>query len=402
MDRFRSAVRLTAVCAILAFQVACASSARLAAVPGSDYADAVVPGMEDVRYFIDIDTRPMIEDGVQAHERERAWRAGNGQPGDPPPAVFLALSGGGDNGAFGAGLLAGWSEAGDRPEFKVVTGISTGALIAPFAFLGPDYDDRLREIYTTISPDDIIEARPLPGLLFGESLADDESLRNLVRRHIDAAMLEAIGREYDRGRLLLIATTNLDAQRPVVWNIGEIARSGHPGALALFHDVLIASISVPGAFPPVMIDVTVDGRAYQEMHVDGGVISQVFIYPPSIDLGEVEAEHGIGRETILYVIRNGRLEPEWEPVRRQTLDISGQAIYALIRNQGIGDLYRIYLTARRDDIDFNLAWIPAGFDAEHPEEFDTAYMNALFDTGFRMASAGYPWEKYPPGYDPGD
>lgn len=402
LNRLRPALRLTAVCSFLVIQVACASSQRLAAVPENAYADAVVPGMEDVRYFIDVDTRPFLEHGFRSLERERALRVEAGEPAALPPAAFLAISGGGDNGAFGAGLLSGWSEAGDRPVFKAVTGISTGALIAAYAFLGAAYDDQLREFYTTISPDDILGARPLLHILGGESVADSAPLRDLVRSHVDAAMLEAIGEEYDKGRLLLIATTNLDAQRPVIWNIGEIARSGHPGALALFHDVLVASAAVPGAFPPVMIDVTANGQAYQEMHVDGGTISQVFIYPPSINVGETSVALGVERERILYVIRNARLDPEWASVERWILDISGRAITTMIQRQGIGDLYQIYLTAGRDDIDFNLAYIPSTFDEAHPEEFDTAYMNALFDLGFAMASGGYPWEKYPPGYDPGD
>jgi len=314
----------------------------------------------------------------------------------------LAVSGGGDNGAFGAGLLVGWSQTGNRPEFKIVTGISTGALIAPFAFLGPDYDDQLREIFTTISAKDILKKRGLVGIVFGESAADNAPMWNLVRKHADAAMLQAIGEEYDKGRLLLIATTNLDAQRPVVWNIGEIAKSDHPKALELFHSILIASAAIPGAFPPVMIDVTVDGQTYQEMHVDGGTIAQVFIYPPSINVEETAQKFGVQRERELYIIRNARLDPEWATVERYIFDIAGRAISTLIQNQGIGDLYQIFLTAERDNIDYNLAFIPSTFDAVHKEEFDAEFMNKLFDVGFAMAKAGYPWEKFPPGYNPDD
>ena len=386
-------------CALLLLG-ACSTLPRSPAVPNASYSQAVVSGMPEVRYFIDADPNLFIEHGFESVQREKAYLEAQGRGGALPPANFLAVSGGGDNGAFGAGLLLGWTEEGSRPEFKAVTGISTGALIAPFAFLGPDYDQQLREVYTEISPEDVQQRRGLIDTIFGESAADNTPLRNLVGRYADEDMLLAIGEEYDKGRLLLIATTNLDAQRPIVWNIGEIAKSGAPGALALFRDVLVASAAIPGAFPPVMLDVEVDGVPYQEMHVDGGAISQVFIYPPSVNLEEASEERGLQRERVLYVIRNARLDPEWAEVERRTLNIAGRAIAALIQTQGIGDLYQIYLSAERDNIDYNLAFIPPSFDAEHKEAFDTAYMRELFDVGFGMAAQGYPWEKYPPGYNP--
>lgn len=381
---------------------ACSSLERSPAVPNENYRQAVVPGMPEVRYLIDEDPSLFIKHGAQSIQRERAFLASQGLGDRLPPAHLLAVSGGGDNGAFGAGLMLGWTAAGDRPEFKVVTGISTGALIAPFAFLGPAYDAQLREVYTEISPEDVQEPRGLVDIIFGESAADNTPLQQLVSRYANEEMLKAIAAEYENGRLLLIATTNLDAQRPVVWNIGEIAKSGHPEALTLFRNVLVASAAIPGAFPPVMLDVEVDGRPYQEMHVDGGAISQVFTYPPSINLEEEAEERGIQRDRLLYVIRNARLDPEWAEVERRTLDIAGRAISTLIQTQGIGDLYQIYLSAQRDNIDYNLAFIPATFDAEHKEEFDTAYMRQLFGVGFQMAAKGYPWQKYPPGYDPDD
>ena len=148
--------------------------------------------------------------------------------------------------------------------------------------------------------------------------------------------------------------------------------------------------------------VSINGVPYQEMHVDGGAISQVFIYPPSVNLEEASESRGLQRARVLYVIRNARLDPEWAEVERRTLSIVGRAISTLIQTQGIGDLYQIYLSAARDKIDYNLAYIPPTFEAEHKEEFDTAYMRKLFDVGFQMAVQGYPWEKYPPGYNPDD
>ncbi len=197
---------------------------------------------------------------------------------------YLAVSGGGDNGAFGAGLMNGWTETGTRPEFKMVTGVSTGALIAPFAFLGPDYDAALREVYTTMTPEKVYRARGLSAALFDDAMADTSPLAAMIARYADQKMLDAIAREYQKGRLLMIGTTDLDAQRPVIWNIGAHRGQRPPGALDLFRKILRASAAIPGAFQPVLIDVEIDGRKYQEMHVDGGAIAQLFLYPPSIDL----------------------------------------------------------------------------------------------------------------------
>jgi hypothetical protein len=273
-------------------------------------------------------------------------------------------------------------------------------LTAPFAFLGPEYDDQLRKVFTTISADDIRERRSFLDAIFGDGLSDTTPLWNLIRRYIDEQMLEAIAEEYSKGRLLFIATTNLDAQRSVIWNIGEIAQSGHPEALSLFRRILIASASIPGAFSPVMIDVEANSKRFQEMHVDGGTVAQVFIYPPSIKIEKVTEAYGVGRERVLYVIRNARLDPQWASVERSIFAISARAIQSLIQTQGVGDLYVIYLQSQRDNLDYNLAFISPDVDAPHKEIFDTVYMNQLFDYAYDLSKDGYPWKKYPPGYVP--
>ena len=282
--------------------------------------------------------------------------------------------------------------------FKGVTGISTGALTAPFAFLGPDYDDELKGVYTTISAKDVLEERGYITALLQDALADNAPLRSLIARYFDQAMLDAIAAEHAKGRVLLIGTTNLDARRPVIWNIGEIAASDHPQALTLVHDILIASAAIPGAFPPVMIDVELDGETYEEMHVDGGASAQVFVYPPGLDVRAVSQERHITRERRLYVIRNARLDPDWAQVERRTFSILERAVSSLIQTQGVGDLYRIYLAAERDGIDFNLAYIPASFTSQLEEPFETEYMKELFQVGYDLAVDGYPWAKVPPGY----
>jgi hypothetical protein len=162
----------------------------------------------------------------------------------------------------------------------------------------------------------------------------------------DQALLDAIAAEYAKGRVLLIGTTNLDARRPVIWNIGQIAGSGHPGALDLVKAILIASAAIPGAFPPVMIDVEVDGKTYEEMHVGGGASSQVFVYPPGLSVAATSRAEGVTRERRLYVIRNARLDPDCAQVDRSTLSILERAVSSLIQTQGVGDLYRIYLAAQ--------------------------------------------------------
>lgn len=381
---------------------ACTTPQRMAAVPLASTA-AAVPAIGPVRFMVRRSPQTFAEEARRAFEKEKAWLASQGHTGPLPPVSYLAISGGGDNGAFGAGLLNGWTASGTRPEFKGVTGVSTGALIAPFAFLGPKYDHVLKTVYTTISQRDIFKARgPIKGFL-SDAMADSRPMAQLVARYADRALLDAIAAEYAKGRLLLVGTTDLDALEPVIWNMTAIAASRDPQALELFRSILLASASIPGAFPPVMINVSVGGTQYQEMHVDGGTIGQVFLYPPSFNLRAQSAEAGAARQRTLYIIRNARLDPEWANVNRKTLSIAARAISSLTQSQGIGDLYRIYVTTQRDGIDYNLAFIPPTFTLVHPKtEFETSYMQQLYATGERMAAAGYPWQKTPPGYEPAE
>ena len=375
---------------------ACASLDRSDAVPADQEEQANVPGMTGIRYWADGNPAAMVSDARDSLARERSYLASTGNQGPLPPVDFLAISGGGENGAFGAGLLVGWTKAGTRPTFKVVTGISTGALTAPYAFLGSAYDEELRKIYTTLSAKDVLEARGLiSGALFHDAMADNAPLRQTVAKYFNQAMLDAIAAEYRKGRILLVGTTDLDARRPVIWNITKIAASFQPQSLKLVQDLLVASAAIPGAFPPMMIDVDVDGKHYQEMHVDGGASAQVFVYPPGLNL----SSSGIVRKRTLYVIRNARLDPDWAKVDRSTMTIAGRAISSLIQTQGVGDLYRIYLISQRDGLDFNLAYIPKSFTRTLKEPFETAYMKDLYDVGYDMAVKGYPWVKAPPGFE---
>src|SRR5688572_22867862 len=371
---------------------------RLQAVPVELTTRAVVPGIPNARYWVLADVEPLVRDALAARQREEAYLSQSGRAGELPPLELLAISGGGDKGAFGAGLLSGWTASGTRPSFKAVTGVSTGALIAPFAFLGPEYDHVLEEVYTTIKPEDVASPRSALAAIEDDGMADNLPLWGLIAKHVDERLLAAIAAEHEKGRILLIGTTDLDARQPVVWNMGNIAASGSSSALTLFRSILLASAAIPGAFPPSMITVEVGGKKYQEMHVDGGASAQVFLYPPSMRQVAARIGEGMVRRGNVYVIRNAALAPVWSPVERRTIDIAARAIDSLITTQGFGDLYRIYATTQQDNLDFNVAYIGEDFVYENKkEQFETAFMKSLYDYGFRLGRAGYRWHKVPPG-----
>jgi predicted patatin/cPLA2 family phospholipase len=376
---------------------ACSSIGRGASVPPSEKRDVTVLGLPNARFYVD-DPAAISAEQEQSLIRE-ARTLGMPRGGVLPAAYLLSLSGGGDNGAFGAGLLVGWTAHGDRPKFKLVTGVSTGALIAPFAFLGPEYDAALTDVYTNINPSKVFEKRFLPAAaLTQDALMDSTPLYETISRHVDQEFLGRIASEYEKGRLLLIQTTDLDAGRPVLWNIGAIAASGDPRALKLVRRILLASASIPAAFPPVMFDVEVNGRPYQEMHVDGGAVSQAFLVPPNLNTRRALQRSGFRRKSVAaYVVRNGRLTTEWSDVNRATLPIAEKAVSTLINYNGVGDLYRMYLVTQRAGAAFNLAFIGEDFNAKHPEDFDQGYMWALYQHSFEKAAHGYPWGHTPPG-----
>ena len=377
--------------------VACSTFDRRNAVPVAERREALVLGLPNARFFVD-EPKAMAAEQQRALLRE-ARHDGVGPGGELPTAYLLSLSGGGDNGAFGAGLLAGWTAHGDRPKFKLVTGVSTGSLIAPFAFLGPEYDAALTDVYTNIDPEKVFEKRFVPlAALAQDALSDSSPLYQTISRYVDEALLARIAAEYEKGRLLLIQTTDLDAGRPVIWNIGAIAASGRPEALDLVRHILLASASIPAAFPPVMFDVEAAGQSYQEMHVDGGAVSQAFLVPPSLNPNVVREKQGYRRNVVAFVIRNGRLTTEWTDVDKLTLSIAEKAVSTMINYNGVGDLYRMYLETQRAKAALNLAYISEDFHAPHPYEFDPAYMRALYGYAYDKAARGYPWRHTPPGF----
>lgn len=372
---------------------ACATSRIL--LPESLADQAEVPGGSTARMWGD----ELPNNIAERVEKFRQQFGGQGDKNvflDPPN--YLALSGGGSKGAFGAGLLKGWSESGTRPKFIIVAGVSAGALIAPFAFLGSDYDERLERLFTGFTTDDLIVRLSLVRGIFSDALFDSRRLRELLRQKVDDEMIEEIAREYDRGRRLLIGTTNLEAKRPVLWNIGAIAKVGTEEANRLIRDVILASASIPGVFPPVKIKVRVGDQEYDEIHVDGGVSTQIVLYPAQFDLKKASKTIGISADQTVYVIRNDYLDARWGEVDLNLSSILLSSLETLIRTQGIGDLHRIYFAALRDELKFKLAYIPPEFKHENKEMFDPKYMRALFDFAYERAKNGYPWASSPPGF----
>lgn len=399
--RWAWGVLLLATCCLLL--AGCGNLPRNA-TPAQAALDGRIPGFPEVRGWALQAGSTLEQDLVLSFSQE--------SPLDFPPDAsgtvryaHLALSGGGANGAFGAGFLSGWTATGTRPLFKIVTGVSTGALMAPFAFIGPPYDQALRDFYTTTRSQDIFLLGSTFGLLLqlmsGEALADTRPLQAMIARHVDEALLQRVADAHRRGRRLYIGTANLDAPRFVVWNMGLIASSDHPDALALFRKVMLASASIPVAFPPVFFEVELQpgGPRYDEMHVDGGIGARVFLHG-GVFRGSVIRERGglggQGREDI-FVIHNGQLVPQPEPVPRSLAQIASRTIDASGRAAVLGDLLRIHAYAERVGASFHWATIPPDVNMVGEEVFDPVHMRQLYEVGLRMAGSAEPWVTRPPG-----
>ncbi len=345
----------------------------------ADQAAATIPGMPDARFWAD-----SVSDFNAA------------LPSQPGP--WLALSSGGADGAFGAGLLNGLSESGKRPDYAAVTGVSTGALMAPFIFAGQKYDGALRDAYTKVSAADIFEVGGT-----GESFVDSWPLKELIAKQITPALLADIAAAHKSGRRLFVVTTNIDAERSIVWNMGAIAAhasgtAGGDDALKLFRSVLLASSAIPGGFPPVLINVEANGKPFQEMHVDGGVGGQFFVAPaatlsPTSD-DKIPA-------TQIYLVANSGLEPEFSIVERTTPSILTSTVSAAVKVDTRLMIDRVYAAAKRGGIDFNVASMPPDFSAVSRGPFDPLYMGALFKVGEDLGKSATPFANQPPPYPGG-
>lgn len=370
----------------------CVGSDRSRALPFAALDTALLPGYGHVRFWAD-ETSPVTVSYVDA---QLTQVRDSGCQECLRTANFLAISGGGADGAFAAGLLNGWSLRGDRPNFEVVTGVSTGSLAAPFAFLGSRYDATLRHVYTRISDRDVYVDKGAAGLA-GDSLYDSAPLRRLIGVYVTEELLDDIAREHRKGRRLLVQTTNIDAQRPVIWDMGAIASAGLVERRRLFIEILLASTAIPAVFPPVSIDVQSGGRTYEELHVDGGVTSQITFGPPGLDLRSVERRiFGHTRSKTLYVIRNGKLQPEYDPIDRTVAALAEHAVGTMVKYQTLADLTDISRRSRVEHIRLRFTAIPETFLERPSSQFDRAYMNKLFQIGVETGARGHFWRVTPP------
>ena len=320
---------------------------------------AVIPGIPDARVWGDSET-----------DFQRVLPTVSGP--------WLALSGGGADGAYGAGLLTGWSQSGNRPEFALVTGSSIGGLIGPYAFLGTRFDDDLRKNFAEITAADVFEDKQTP-----ESLFDSWPLKETIQKRVTKEMLAAIAAEHKKGRRFLVATTNQDAGRRVIWNMGAIAAQGDDKALKLFRDVLLASSSIPGFFQPVMIEVEANGKKFQEMHLDGTITAPFFVMPESMLAADSTARLPTNQ---VYVIINSKLESEFSMPERRTSLILGRTIGVALVAALKAELLLVNASAHRLGLNLNVAYVPEAFN--HPSRglFDHAYMDALFKYGYFPSS----------------
>ncbi|MBR1031670.1 patatin-like phospholipase family protein [Bradyrhizobium liaoningense] len=301
---------------------------------------------------------------------------------------YLALSGGGADGAYGVGVLSGWTAARTRPTFSVVSGVSTGGLIAPFAFLGSQYDDTLREVYTSGIAESLLNDPSIMRVLFGSGLFGNTRLRELVARYVGPEIMAQVARENAKGRKLLVVTTDLDTQRTAIWDMGKIAAVGTPEALKLFRDVMAASASIPLVFPPIMIDAEGEGRRFQEMHVDGGVTAPVLTLPEA--LLSQDRLPGNARMNI-YILVNKKIEPNFELVSNSTIDVASRSLSSITQSQTRSIIFSTYDFAKRNRLGFHLSYIARDYPAPPSEGFDTAYMRALYQYGYEKAASGQAW-----------
>lgn len=386
---------LTAVLVAAMTVGVCASVPRIA-VP-TELSDQVevtnAVGQDSVRVWGDADSPLLKREAANRLQQIKERRPGLLKDRNLVVS-YLALSGGGSNGAFGSGLLNGWTANGTRPEFEIVSGVSTGALMAPFAFLGPSYDEPLREIYTEYSTRDLVRPQVLAGLVGGSSLTDTAPLRDMIAKYVDWKLLRAVADEHAKGRRLLVGTTNIDADRPVIWNMGQIAQRGTPEALELFRSVLLASAALPGLFPPVFVKVSADGKTYEEMHVDGGTTDNAFLIPQNANL---KAFGNPGWKRKLYVIANDKTGPAPDATQATTMAIVGRSMATLIKQQLEGDLIKLYLRSEKNGVDYNEISIPSTFREKAKEAFDKEYMRKLYQLGYDMGKADLQWRKKPSG-----
>jgi hypothetical protein len=306
-------------------------------------------------------------------------------------------------GAYSTGVLAGWTATGTRPSFDVVTGISTGALVATFAFLGPQYDRQMVDRYTTISNNNVFRRRPVATILWSDSVADPTPLKKMIASQTTDTIMTEVARAHATGRRLYVGTTNIDTRRLVIWDMGAIASSGRPDAKELYCSILLASASIPSFFPPVPIEVEVNGRRLTELHVDGGATTGVFLRASTLNLDREGLNNG--RQPLAgsdaYVIVAGKLYSDPTCTDRRAIPIGESSLQSLLYSQTRGELFRIYTLCLLGGMNYHLAAIPEDFPVPSDAmSFDRKEMSRLYEAGFAAATGGRAWQATPPGTEP--
>jgi hypothetical protein len=318
------------------------------------------------------------------------------------PYRALTLSGGGSRGAYGAGVLSGWTERGDRPQFDVVTGISTGALMATHVFLGSEFDKDL-EIYKNISNDDVFGERgilaALRSALRSAAAYDTSPLRQTLLTIISEETLDLVAAEYRKGRRLFVGTTNLDANLFTIWDMGLIAESDRPDRLDHFIDVVMASAAFPLAFPPMYIEVEGEAGTYTQMHADGGIRETVFFFDFIEELKLAVDAAGLQVSDFkldLYLLINGPIASAgpktYTPVEGSLGSVVDATISSLMTKVTQGSLYRLWVLAMIDGADIHISYIPPDFEFTSGSlTFDPSEQALLFDLGYQQATDGNAW-----------
>jgi predicted acylesterase/phospholipase RssA len=318
------------------------------------------------------------------------------------PNHVLALSSGGLYGAYSSGFLAGWSDTGTRPEFDVVTGVSTGALIAPLAFLGPEFDDRMQQLYTSIRAEDVFKIRAWVTIPFKDAVASSAPLRKLIESQVTSELMQRVAAEHRKGRRLYVGTTNLNTRRLVVWDMGAIACRPCPEGCSLFRDVLLASCSVPGMLPPVPFSVEVDGKNVTELHADGGVSSQIFV-PPIVFKTASGDGRSPGTGGNLYAVVSGKLYPDATPVKQRVLPILGATTGTIMYAHCRAELMSLYGQARLAGMKYHLTALRQDLmvNADTSMTFNQEEMSRLYSEGVRDGIAVPNWRSDPRDLLPG-
>jgi len=299
---------------------------------------------------------------------------------------MLALSGGAEDGAFGAGALCGLSTVNRRPTFDLVTGVSTGALMAPFAFLGSEYDDTLRSIFTEHDAKDIMRFRGVNAVR-SDALYDTTPLADLIKHYTPSALLDAIADRHQAGGRLFMVTSNLEAARAQVWNMGAVAKRKDYG---LFRAIMRASGALPGLFSPVMLRYQANGKDYREAHVDGGVHMQ-FLATPKAAFNAPRRHSGGGH---VYLLINNTLAPAPQIVSHTPLGISQHALTTMVRSNAALSVNVARILAKEHGLEFSVACVnpDVGVEYDPSDRFSGEYMNALFQHGYTRAISGRLWE----------